>query len=83
MACLHVLLSQGSHVLQTFEPTVFCSSLRLVSVDSAAVSLLTRINKTDKCFNPEWHRQLMCACSSVPYLAHHGGNVMPCLAGMH
>ena len=45
MAGLHVSLSQGSHVLQTFEPTVVCSSLRLVSVDSAAVVLLTYIYK--------------------------------------
>ena len=62
MACLHMLLSQGRHVLQTSEPTVLCSSLRLVPVDSAAVSLLTYINKTNKCSNFERQRQVICAC---------------------
>ena len=62
MACLHMLFSQGHQVLQTSELTVLCSSLRLIPVDSAAVSLLTYINKTNKCSNFERQRQVICAC---------------------
>ncbi len=70
------LAGQASHVLQTLEPTVLCSSLRLVLVDSSAVSLLTYIFKTRKTFTLSGRDKSCVRAHSLPYLAHHDGDVM-------